>query len=355
MTQPMTRRRSSPAVLLFAIIVPAALIVGVLWFLWVQKPRQQAQESAYQSARQTMGLANPVQNRLNERFTDADGDYVADPPGVAGDFIDPPKLYFSYVALEDPSDYQRAFADFMAHLSKVTAKPVEYLPVTSTNEQLKALRDGKLHVTGFNTGSVPIAVYLCGFVPVCKLASADGNATLQTEIIVPADSHIQSPSQLKGHELTLTEPNSNAGYKAPIVLLRRQFALEPEREYVPRFSQEYDRSIEGIAKKEFQAAAVASDVLERAVSRGDISRSQYRTIYKSEKFPTACFGYAYNLKPELAAKIREAFESFQWQGTSVEKEFAQSNQGRFVPASFKDDWALIRFIDDQLGNAYKLD
>lgn len=355
MTQPMTRSRTSPALLLFSIIVPAAVIVAALWILFVQRPKQQAQESAHAAALKTLGLASPVRNAMDARFTDADGDLVADVPADPNTFVDPRTLYFSYVAVEDPTPYQAAFKDLLAHVSKVTGKPVEYLALPSTTDQLKSLRDGKLHVTGFNTGSVPIAAYLCGFVPICKLATPDGLATLHTEIIVPANSAIRTATDLKGHELTLTEPNSNAGYKAPVVLLRADFGLEPERDYVPRFSGEYDRSIKGIASKEFEAAAVASDVLERAVARGDIARSDYRTIYKSEDFPTACFGYAYNLQPELAAKVREAFNTFQWPNTSMEREFAQSNQGRFVPAAFKQDWSLIRRIDDQIGNAYKLD
>jgi phosphonate transport system substrate-binding protein len=349
------RGRTSPATLLFMIIVPAAVIIGVLWFIWVQKTTQEAQESSHASALRTFGLASPVRNALDGRFVDNDGDLVADPPSDAAELVDPPKLVFCYVAQEDPTGYQAAFKDFIEHLAKVTGKPVEYLTVTSTTDQLKALRDGKLHVTGFNTGSVPIAVYLCGFVPACKLAAPDGNATLHTEIIVPADSPLKAPSDLKGRELTLTEFTSNAGCKAPIVLLRRHFGLEPERDYLPRFYGSYDNSIEGIARKEIQAAAVASDVLERAVARGDISKSQYRTIFQSESFPTACFGMAHNLKPELAAKVKQAFETFNWQGTSMEKEFAQSNQGRFVTASFKDDWSLIRAIDEQIGNAYKLE
>lgn len=355
MSQRLSRGRTSPAVLILVSVVPAAVVVAVLWFIWVAKPQQETRQTTHAAALRTFGLANPVQNKLADRFNDADHDYVADPPTDPKDFVDPPVLFFSYVALEDPAPYQAAFADFVDHLAKVTGKKVEYLPVTGTNDQLKALRDGQLHVTGFNTGSVPIAVYLCGFTPAFKLASPDGVATLQTQIIVPADSPMRSPGDLKGRELSLTEPNSNAGYKAPVVLLRRQFGLEPERDYIPRFSMEYDRSIQGIADKELQAAAIASDVLERAVTRGDISTGQFRSIYTSESFPTACFGYAHNLKPELAAKVREAFQTFQWQGTSLEKEFAQSNQSRFVPVSFKDDWALVRLIDDQIGNAYALD
>ncbi len=349
------RKRTSPVLLLLAALVPVAIVAAVLWFQWVQRTRADAKQTSHANARRLLGLEKQARNALDPRFADANGDLVADAPTDPAQFVDPPTLYFSYVAVEDPTDYQNAFADFVAYLAKVTGKKVEYLPVTTTNDQLKALRDGRLHVTGFNTGSVPIAAFLCGFVPGYKLATPDGKATLNTQIIVPADSPIQSPSDLKGRELTLTEPNSNAGFKAPVVLLRSQFNLEPERDYIPLFAQEYDASIKGIKDNEFMAAAVASDVLERAVASGDIGKDQFRVIYTSESFPTACFGHAHNLKPELAEKVRQAFETFSWPGTSLEKVFAQSNQGRFVPASFKDDWALIRLIDERIGNAYRLE
>src|SRR6185295_3909302 len=105
-----------------------------------------------------------------------------------------------------------------------------------------------------------------------------------------------------------------------------------------------------------QAAAVANNVLKRAVASGAISPSQYRSIYKSRNsFPTACFGYAYNLKPEVAAKVKQAFETFDWKGTSMEKEFSKSDEGKFVPANFKDDWTMVRMIDSGIGHEYKLD
>lgn len=348
-------RGTSPAIYFFSIVVPVAVIAAALYFVWVKRPIEQTQQSVHETALRTMGLGKQVNNRLDPRFADADNDLVADPPTDIRQFVEPEKILFSYIATEDPSGYQTAFADFVTHLQKVTGRPVEYVAFTNVADQLKALRDGKLHVTGFNTGSVPIAVDVCGFVPTFKIASDDGAAAYQMEIIVPADSSIQSPRDLKGRELTLTEPGSNSGFKAPLVILRRDFGLEPERDYMLRFSNSHDESIKAIGDKSAQAAAVANNVLQRAIASGEISPTQFRSIYKSESFPTACFGYVYTLKPELAAKVREGFVTFNWKGTSVEKEFSKSNESKFVPASFKDDWSLVRTIDNSIGHEYKLD
>jgi phosphonate transport system substrate-binding protein len=301
------------------------------------------------------GLKQPVSNHLNARFTDADGDLVADPPKDAKDFIDPPTLTFCYTPVDDPKAFKEAWADFTKHLSEITGRPVEYLMITSDQEQLRALRDGKLHVAGLNTGRVPIAVDACGFVPVAMLAGDnDAGGRTHTEIIVSSGSSIHDVRGLKGHELTLTVAGSNSGFKAPLVFLK-EFDLLPGRDYKIRYSGSHDQSIADIAGGGFEAAAVAADVLQRAVAAGTINTEQFRSVYKSENFPTAGLGYAYNLKPELAAKVREALLKYPWAGTSMEKYFGASGQHGVVPVNYKDDWPLVRRVDDATGYEHVVD
>ena len=347
------RRRTSPLVYFLAIVLPVAAIAAVLWMVWIKIPRLQNQQMNDELVLRTVGLASKVSNRLDARYSDADGDLVADTPTEAAQLIDPDPLVFSYVAVEDPTEFRANFKEFMDHLAKVTGKRVQYHMATGPEEQLVALRDGQLHVTAVNTGSVPMAVNVAGFVPVAKLAG-DTGAAYQMELIVPADSAIQKPDQIKGRELALTEAGSNSGFKAPLVLLQSHFSLVPGRDFGIRYSNGHDESIKGIAAKQYEVAAVANDVLSRAVGSGITQSNQYRSIFKSESFPTAGFGYTCNLKPELAAKVRQAFETFQWQGTGVEREFASAKYNKLVPVSYKEDWALVRRIDDEIGSVHKL-
>jgi phosphonate transport system substrate-binding protein len=295
-----------------------------------------------------LGLENAQPLKLADHFNDADGDLVADAPTDPAQVVDPPTLKFSYVATTDPEIYSKRFVEFVDYLSKQVGRPVEYVQFRSPEDELNALRKGELHVAGVNTGNIPLAVNECGFVPICGLAGEAGKSTYQMQIIVPPDSPIQKLSDLKGREITLTEPGSNSGFKAPLVLLAKDNGLRPGRDFQVRYSNGHDQSIAGIADKTWQAAAVASDVLKRNLAQGKITQDQFRVIYTSEDFPTAGFGYDNHLKPELAAKVKDAFFTFQWKGTGVEKEFAASEQTRFVPISFKNDFALVRRIDDAI-------
>src|SRR5690348_6467815 len=288
MTQPTASRRSPsfiPTILLTVIAVAAG--AAAMWFVTIYKPRVDTEEQTRQRLMHMTGMDRPVTNKLAEQFTDADGDMVADPPTDPSKLIDPPKLVFCYVAVEDPSDYEKQWKPFCDHLSKVTGKPVEYLQVKNSDDQLKALRDGQLHVTGLNSGSVPFAVNVCGFVPVVRIPTSEPGGT-HVEIIVPADSPIQNYTDLRDKKYTIafTEPNSNTGYKAPMVLLHSDYGIDPERDYLFRTTNDHKTSIEGIATKQYQAAAVAADVLARELARGAIKKEQYRTIYKSEAFPS---------------------------------------------------------------------
>src|SRR5262249_60294442 len=106
------------------------------------------------------------------------------------------------------------------------------------------------------------------------------------------------------------------------VLMGKYFGLEGGRDYSSVFSGKHENSILGVVNKDYDAAAIANEVMRRMVARGVIKDQQIRSIYKSPTFPTAAFGLAYNLEPSLAAKVRESFFSFQWAGTALEQEFS---------------------------------
>ncbi|MFV2032718.1 MAG: PhnD/SsuA/transferrin family substrate-binding protein, partial [Gammaproteobacteria bacterium] len=112
----------------------------------------------------------------------------------------------------------------------------------------------------------------------------------------------------------------------------------------------HDNSVLGIANKDYEVAAIANSVMNRMFDRGVVDRSQITTIYKSATFPTTGYGYVYNLDPTVAAKIKQAFFTFEWEGSELQKEFKK--EGRFVAINHKSDWDVIRKIDAANGVSY---
>jgi phosphate/phosphite/phosphonate ABC transporter binding protein len=87
------------------------------------------------------------------------------------------------------------------------------------------------------------------------------------EIIVPADSAIKTPADIKGKKLAFTAPTSNSGFKAPSALLESEFNLIAKRDYEPVFSGKHDNSVLGVANKDYDAAAIANEVMFRMFER----------------------------------------------------------------------------------------
>jgi phosphonate transport system substrate-binding protein len=227
---------------------------------------------------------------------------------------------------------------------------VVFFPVQSNAAEIEAMRSGRLHIAGFNTGSNPIAVNCAGFVPFAIMGTQNGQFGYEMEIIVPADSPIKTPADLKGKKLAFTSPTSNSGYKAPSAILKADFNLEAERDFTPVFSGKHDNSVIGVANKHYDAASIANEVMKRMFERKVVDPAKIRSIYKSETFPTTGYGHAHNLDPKLVAKIKDAFFSFPWEGSALKAEFKAED--RFVPITYKKDWSVIRKIDAATGVKY---
>lgn len=301
-----------------------------------------------------LAFAGPAQAefKLDSRYTDADGDLIADIPTDAAQQVDPDTLIFAYTPVEDPAVYAKAWSDFLTHLEAATGKKVQFFPVQSNAAQIEAMRAGRLHIAGFNTGSNPIAVACAGFRPFTIMASADGSFGYEMEILTYPGSGIEKVEDIKGKQLAFTSETSNSGFKAPSAILKADFDMEPGRDFEAVFSGKHDNSILGVANKDYPAASIANSVLARMIDRDVVKADQVVSLYKSQTFPTTGYGIVYNLKPELQQAIQDAFFSFNWEGTSLEEEFSKSGEAQFIPITFKEHWAVIRKIDEANGVSY---
>ena len=282
---------------------------------------------------------------LDKRFCDVDGDLLADAPTDPAQLVDPDTLVFTFTPVEAPTVYAEAWSDFLDHLKAETGKEVVFFPVQNNAAQIEAMRSGRLHIAGFNTGSNPLAVNCAGFNPFTIMASEDGSFGYEMEIITYPNSGITTPADIKGKQLAFTSPTSNSGFKAPSAILKAEFGLIADTDFEPVYSGKHDNSILGVANKDYPAAAIANSVMSRMIERDVIKPEQVVSIYKSQTFPTTGFGTAHNLTPELRAKIEGAFFNFEWEGTTLKAEFEKSNEGQFLPMNYKEFWDVIRKID----------
>jgi len=286
---------------------------------------------------------------LDKAYCDRDLDLVADLPSDTAKWVNPDTLIFTYTPVEDPAVYASIWDGFVKHMEKTTGKRVVFFPVQSNAAQLEAMRSGRLHVAGFNTGSNPIAVSCAGFVPFAMMAYDNGGFGYEMEIIVKADSKITSPADIKGRTMAFTSPTSNSGFKAPSAILKGEFGLVAEKDFKPVFSGKHDNSILGVYNGDYEIAAIANSVLFRMQRRGVIEKGKVRSIYKSQTFPTTGYGHAHNLHPEVVAKVKQAFYTYEWD-ENFKKEFKRAD--RFINIRHQTHWDVVRKIDTANGVSY---
>ncbi len=286
---------------------------------------------------------------LDQRYCDEDGDLVADRPKDAKAWQNPSSLVFSYTPVEDPAVYENVFADFMAHLAKATGKRIRWFPAESYAAQVEAMRSGRLHIAGVASGPTAFAVNLAGFVPVVAMQRADGSLGYTLQLITHRDSPIKTLADLKGKRVAHVAPSSNSGDIAPRALFKAM-GIEPGRDYQILYSGKHDNSIMGVVNKDYDAAPVASTVVERMQARGMFKPGTLRIVYESTPFPRTAFGVAHNLAPELQAKIREAFVTFDFKHSKLATEFKDIE--RFAPIAYKEHWRDVRTVQKASGVSY---
>jgi phosphonate transport system substrate-binding protein len=286
---------------------------------------------------------------LDAQYCDADGDLVADAPQGEVELRNPDTLVFAYTPVEDPAIYEDIWTPFIEHLAEVTGKDVQFFAVQSNSAEVEAMRSGRLHIAGFSTGPTPFAVNLAGAVPFAIMGSDDGRFGYTLQVYTQADSDIQEMPDLAGKRVAHTSPTSNSGNQAPRALFP-ELGVVPGEDYEVNYSGSHDQSMLGVVAGDYDAAPVASEVVERMAERGLYDPEEVRIIWESDPFPTTSYAYAHDLAPELKESIEEAFFSFDFEGTALGEEFA--GVSTFIPITYEDQWAVIRQIQKANGVEY---
>lgn len=286
---------------------------------------------------------------LDQMYCDANNDLVADTPEDPAKLRNPDTLVFAYTPVEDPAIYEDIWQPFIDHLEEVTGKDVQFFAVQSNSAEVEAMRSGRLHIAGFSTGPTPFAVNLAGAVPFAIMGSEEGEFGYKLQVYTRKDSGIDEMADLKGKRIAHTSPTSNSGNLAPRALFP-DLGVVPDEDYEVTYSGSHDQSMLGVVAGDYDAAPVASEVVDRMAERDLYDPEEVKIVWESKAFPTTSYTHAHDLDPELVEKIKEAFFSFDFGGTALGEEFA--GVSKFVPITYKDDWEVIRQIQAANGVKY---
>ena len=286
---------------------------------------------------------------LDALFCDEDRNLTADAPVDPSRLRNPPALLMSYSPQEDTGSYEKLWAPFVTHLGQCTGKPVRFFQVHSSAAVVEAFRSGRIHFSLLATGDTPFAVNVAGAVPYAGIGGNKGLLGYHVVTLVRKDSAFRKLADLKGKRVAHTAPSSNSGNMAPRALFPAE-GLVPDKDYKVIYSGKHDNSILGVLRGDYDAAAVADDVLDRLVTRGTVKAADFRVIFTSKPFPAGSMVFAHDLAPAVVKSIRDCTLNYRFSRQLVE---AFQGSDRFVPLDYKRDFDSVREVAQASGEMKK--
>lgn len=204
---------------------------------------------------------------------------------------------------------------------------------------IEAVKTGKAQLAQVNPGLVPQLVAAgqpAPFaVPGSKAANKPNSYTLI--LIARADAPYRKPADLVGRKIAHTTPTSNSGNLAPRALFPT-LGLVPEKNYEVVFSGGHERSTMGVLHGFYDAAAVASDLFQRMVVKGDVRQSSLRVIWESPPFMTESWIMNKDVPADVQARVRTC--TFSYAFSPNLRKLLPGNDA-FLPVRYERDFATV--------------
>jgi phosphonate transport system substrate-binding protein len=187
------------------------------------------------------------------------------------------------VSMITPVDTVEYYQDIIDYISEKIGQPVEMLYRKTYDEMDQMLEQGEVD-----------AAFICGGpyiedkrkfgVELLVAPQVDGSPLYRSFIIVHRDSDIQSFDGLRDRSFAFTDPKSNSGKLYPdYILARRGEQIEDFfGKYI--YSYSHNKSVELVAKKEVDGAAVESLIYEYMQAKKSPYVQQTRIIDQSQYF-----------------------------------------------------------------------
>lgn len=133
-----------------------------------------------------------------------------------------------------------------------------------------------------------------------------GKSVYYAYIIVPLDSPIKTFEDLRGKKFAFTDPKSNTGKLVPTFMIAKRFKQTPDTFFKETiYTKSHDRSIEAVAKKLVDGAAVDSLIYDYATRKNPVFATNTRILEKSPPYGIPPIVVTKATPAELKEKVRE--------------------------------------------------
>jgi phosphonate transport system substrate-binding protein len=250
----------------------------------------------------------------------------------------------------DKNETMSLWGDYFKHLSScanvelqnTTGGSLEQsypIDVLAEKDLIETVKTGKAQLAQVNPGLVAqlaTAGHPGPFAVPGNKATGKKNS-YKLLLITRLDSGMTKPLDLKGKKVAHTTPTSNSGNLAPRALFPA-IGLTPEQDYDVVFSNGHERSIIGVLHGFYPGAAVASDLFQRMVIKGEVRASSFRVLWESEPFMTESWIMGADVPADVQARVRKCSYSYSF---SPKLRTLLVGNDTLLPVVFDKDFATV--------------
>lgn len=242
---------------------------------------------------------------------------------------------------------------FQKDLSEAIGLPVEIMEGADYAVGIEAMKNKKLDVLLVSPMSYFQAKQRVDIDPLVT-TTAPGSETYRTVFITKKDNDkINSLEDLKGTNFAFVDPASSSGYLYPKYQLVTKLKLDQAKLEEPdyffktvAYSGKHDSSVMGVSKGDYDAAAVASQVLQSMDDAGLVKKDELKVVDETQEIPNAAYVIRSELPEELKKKIKDFYLNYD--DEEYFKAFYKDGSIRFVEAK-DDDYEGVKDITKVLG------
>jgi phosphonate transport system substrate-binding protein len=229
---------------------------------------------------------------------------------VSGKVVQQAPLKIGVASMITPVDAVKYYQDVIDYIGEQISQPVQMVHRRTYDEMDSLLEKGEVKIAFIC--SAPYVKNREQFgVELLVAPSVNGKPIYHSYIIVPGDSPMKAFPELKGKTFAFTDPKSNTGKLYPTYLLKTM-GFTPEI-FFSRFlySYSHNKSVEMVAKKIVDGAAVESIVFDHMLKTGSPYAKQTKIIKRSPPYGIPPVVVTRDIDPELRKEVKDAFLSMQ--------------------------------------------
>jgi phosphonate transport system substrate-binding protein len=217
-------------------------------------------------------------------------------------------LRVAVAAMISPKETFIFYKDLMNYIGEKVSMPITLVQRETYEEVNGLLKKNELDLAFVCTGA-----YVDGHddfgMEILVAPEAYGQPLYYSYIIVPGDSGVSSIEGLRGKSFAFTDPMSNTGRLAPVYMLASMKETPENFFKSTTYTYSHDKSIESVARKLVDGAAVDSLVWDYLDKKNPQMTSQTKIIKKSDPYGIPPVVVSKTLDPKLKETLRAAFLS----------------------------------------------